>query len=462
MRIKEGIKKNGYFWLPSKPESKIPGILSISDGGIIELEIFGMFNLNIKSVMIGFNDEDTFKEFRLNGEVENIGGITLDKCLYRTQSFSFGGVGTSIVTVGQIFFGVYFDEGEELLFNNFRFSLDYLDDWVDTSGIKVEYYENSANATYIPIETIITPLKNDISIGLIYTWSLPGWPNITEAKFTQKVYLELNSENLLPLKEFVILVNKINTFINFAIGESVSIDEVILKRKDLYREDENDLIPVGFYHKSSGFVEKTSQINKRDMLFLYPFINENFGKILNNWLNAYEIFEPSLNLYFSTKMNGQKYIDGKFLALIQGLETLHRRSSSETFMDEEKFKEMIENILINCPEENKEWLQGRLKYGNEIGLSKRLRTLIKPFNSIIGNSYSREKLISKIVDTRNYLTHYDIALVEKSAKGVQMWILCKKMELIFQLHILKILDFSKEEIETIVEKNKNLNYNRNL
>ena len=39
MRIKEDFKKSGYFWLPSAPDKKFPGTLSISDGGVIDLEI---------------------------------------------------------------------------------------------------------------------------------------------------------------------------------------------------------------------------------------------------------------------------------------------------------------------------------------------------------------------------------------------------------------------------------------
>ena len=39
MRIKEEFKKLGYFWLPSAPDEKVPGTLSISDGGNIELEV---------------------------------------------------------------------------------------------------------------------------------------------------------------------------------------------------------------------------------------------------------------------------------------------------------------------------------------------------------------------------------------------------------------------------------------
>ena len=40
MRIKESYKKIGFFWLSTKPENKLPGLLSIKDGGYIELEIF--------------------------------------------------------------------------------------------------------------------------------------------------------------------------------------------------------------------------------------------------------------------------------------------------------------------------------------------------------------------------------------------------------------------------------------
>jgi hypothetical protein len=43
VRIKKDFKKSGYFWLPSAPDKKFPGTLSISDGGIIDLEIIELF-----------------------------------------------------------------------------------------------------------------------------------------------------------------------------------------------------------------------------------------------------------------------------------------------------------------------------------------------------------------------------------------------------------------------------------
>ena len=69
------------------------------------------------------------------------------------------------------------------------------------------------------------------------------------------------------------------------------------------------------------------------MLFNFGAIKTNAQQVFNNWLNSYEYLSPALSLYFSTKAGAQKYLDGKFLALAQGLETHHRRTSSETLMD---------------------------------------------------------------------------------------------------------------------------------
>ena len=69
------------------------------------------------------------------------------------------------------------------------------------------------------------------------------------------------------------------------------------------------------------------------MLFNFGAIKTNAQEVFNNWLNSYEYLSPALSLYFSTKAGAQKYLDGKFLALAQGLETHHRRTSSETLMD---------------------------------------------------------------------------------------------------------------------------------
>jgi len=192
------------------------------------------------------------------------------------------------------------------------------------------------------------------------------------------------------------------------------------------------------------------------MLFVYPQIKNDMDRILNNWLNHYDLVEPAMNLYFSFKRAGQKYLEGKFLALAQGLETYDRRkwasTSTDTLRKPEEYENLKSLILSSCPENEKKWLENMLENGNQINFRKRLKRMVEPFKTYIGNSNQRDALIEKIYDTRNYLTHYSQELEEKSAKGKELWTLCRKMEAIFQLNFLNDLGFSAEQIAAIHEK----------
>ncbi len=192
------------------------------------------------------------------------------------------------------------------------------------------------------------------------------------------------------------------------------------------------------------------------MLFRFEQIREDAQRIVNNWFDAYDKIAPALDLYFSTKTGAHKYLESQFLALAQGLETYHRRTSNEKLMDEAVFKELTENLIKQCPEENKEWLSGRLKYGNEVNLRRRIKLIIEPFKEFIGTNKEREKLINTIVDTRNYLTHYDNSLESKAASDKDLFSLCRKMEAIFQIHLLQVLGFTQIQIKSIFDNSDEL------
>jgi hypothetical protein len=192
------------------------------------------------------------------------------------------------------------------------------------------------------------------------------------------------------------------------------------------------------------------------MLFRFGDIRKNAEAIFNNWLNAYSTIRPALGLYFSAVTGTHKYLDGRFLALAQGLETYHRRTSSETLMERGKFRRLVATLLCLCPKEHRKWLRGRLYHGNEINLGQRIKKIIEPYRSYLGKSKQRNKLIRGVVSTRNYLTHYSEELEKESVKGVDLWVLCQKIEAIFQLHLLQQLGFTESEIKGILSNNYKL------
>ncbi len=125
-------------------------------------------------------------------------------------------------------------------------------------------------------------------------------------------------------------------------------------------------------------------------------------------------------------------------------------------MDDGVFNDLTESIIRQCPDENKEWLSGRLRHGNELNLGKRIKSIVTPFKDLIGNSKARNKLIRTIVDTRNYLTHYDESLKSQAAVGRDLYVICLRMEAIFQLHLLKVIGFGDKEIDSVFKNSNEL------
>jgi len=464
MRVKEEIRKHGCFWLPSAPERKLPGTLSIRDGGNVELEVFGIFDRSIEginrlqhSTLLG----------RIIGQIEGYSSVTLEDCFYKSCTpIAFGSVPKpSIILANRALLGCLHDEKEEILINTFQFSVEGIDEWLELSGIEVVKHRLKNQMTsinYSPPDEISLNLKDGMRLLITFRPTL-AVPKITEAKIAQKGYFKLISEQERPLSDFISSAYKITTFLNFAIDKTTCMDEITVTSDKIYREIGNEKaepVPISLYHRSLPYSETKPEVKWHEMLFTFTQIQENVESILNKWFDAYSLIDPAFNLYFSAKTGGYKFLEGKFLALAQGIETCHRRTSDEKLMDDTMFDQLDEalNALAEeSPEEHKEWISGKLRYGNELSLRQRIKRIIEPFKDLLGESNKERKtLIKKIVDTRNYLTHYDQSLEKEAASGRDLWLLCRKMEGIFQLHLLQVLDFTPEEISSMLDENYEL------
>ncbi|UKA11693.1 HEPN domain-containing protein [Photobacterium damselae] len=450
MRIEEEYKKTGYFWLPGKEERKIPGVLSINDGGEIELEIVGHFDERLESL----NSHDEIN--RIIGHIEKDGLVTLDNCFYTKKNFSFGGISKSKILANMVLSGAAWEQDEAVTFNSFSFSVDCLDEWVGISGIEIDndWDNNTTTVNYCPPEKLSFFLDNGMKLEICFAYTLPGLPALKEAKITQRAYFSLKSEEVRDLSDFINIAFKITNLMCFAMDEIVVMKNVSAMSSKIQHDIGNGKqypVPIAIYYQSNPYTEKMPRKQWREMLFNFDAIKDNTGQVFNNWINAYEYLSPALGLYFSTKAGAHKYLDGKFLALAQGLETYHRRTSNETLMELKAFDSLVSTILEGCPKEHVDWLKGRLMHGNEINLSKRLNKIIEPFQDHLGTKKEIKKLLRKIVSTRNYLTHYSKNLEDESATGKDLWILCLQMEAIFNLHFLNVVGFTDEEINRVIE-----------
>ena len=419
MRIKEEFKRLGDFWLPSAPDRKIPGTLSISEGGIIELEVAGLFNDEIEALL-----RDRLEPIeRIAGDIEKEGLVTLDDCYYKTGTIRvIGGPSKSFIHVGRAFMGVEYNEGEPTVFNTLTFSVEGIDEWVGISGFEFvpQFEEHTATISYQLPTDVSLNLDNGMQLLITFEWTPPRLPIITEARISQKTNFKLVSKDARELSDFISVVHKITTFLCFSIDQTVILDSMKATSDDLYQdigEGKTRTMPINIYYPSRPYSTDEPKIWQHDMLFGFGKIQNDAEEKINKWIKAYEQIDPAFNLYFSAKRGEQQYLDEKFLTLIRGLEAYHKR----------KF-------------------DGRLN----IPLKQRIKGIIEPFKDIIGDESKRDSLIDKIVKTRNDLTHSNLDLNPQTAKSKILWYLCLKMELLFQLHFLHLIGFNREEIDSIV------------
>ena len=450
MRIKEEIKRSGIFWLPSVPERQIPGTLSISDGGEVQLELSQPLDVSsLQAIFVG--DSPDARLSPILGHVEKGGPIVIDRCYHmlpKTEFVRGRWRAPPVIWARRTFMGLPYQENAALRFNTVTFSVEGIDEWIDISGIEVDtQFENSAlTISYNLPEDITFNLENSMRLQITFAWTPPGLPATKRAEVTQKVYFKLISEKEEPqeLDTFLLVAEKIVAFLCFITNQIVCLEEITATNNNLGH-------PVEIYCSSWPYSTDEPKIDKSNMLFGFEKIRDHAEVIINKWIESHEQIVSIFDLYFLTKTGRVGSINLQFLTMVQALEGFHRSTSNEKHMDEDEFKEIRKNLIKQCPKQERNWFAQKLNHANKLTLGNRLERMIEPFNDFMGGEHS-PKLRRSIVETRNELTHLDPDSEHKAATGRSLEFLIHKMDALFRLHFLKMIGFNEEEIRSIVSE----------
>ena len=330
MRIKEELKGWGDFWLPSTPDTRIPGILSISDGGVIKLELFGVF---------GTLDEPESVE-RIVGHIQKGGFVTLDGCYCWKMSSSvdtsrtFDDISKSFIDVTRVFKGVAYREGEVPHFDTFTFSVEGIDEWVGISGIEAnhQFEEHTATISYELPANIPIELDNGMELLIAFSWKPTGLLNKKEAGVIQKINFHLVSKDPRELKEFISIAENITAFLCFATNEIVCLDSVSTTFDNFHQDVRQNLkmvTEVDIYGHTWPHSKDEPEISRQKMLFKFEEIQSDLERKINKWIEACEQITPAFHFYLWTQRGAYPYSEVKCLTLVQGLEAYHRKMFNE-------------------------------------------------------------------------------------------------------------------------------------
>ena len=454
MRLVASIEKIGYFWLPNDPENAFSGILKISKKGQVKLELMVPVEFPKATVQTPWafsSDDDNISFDKIIGKVEGDELVTLCQCECLTpfsgsntlQAAVSGPVSlqtSKFISQYAIIGRNYFGEKEEICFSRCTVSFEGLEELLDTGSVNIDEHSfNRISMEYNrpePVPFKIPYESDEVELTLDFR---PSTSPVSGNDFSirQRTYISLSSNKSLSFDSFRTLILRINNFLCLAIDKPISFDSTTVlstvssKEKLETIEDKKQEVSMNLYFVGKSYPEIETDISRATCVFFYKAKEiKKFADDLRCWMQNYEKYNIPINLYFASVYGGGN-IGPKFLSLVQGIEVLHR-------------------ILTDSKDKH---------------LVHRVKEMTEEFkDDFFVDDTERENFAQNVKNERHWLTHYerDISpfMKEYNIKGFIE--LNRKLEALFQLHLMKLAGMELERIKDMIKRSYRLRYKLGL
>lgn len=440
---------NGRWWLPESPEDAVAGTLKYVRGEGTSLELIGAFKKDGSSRML--------REYPVViGSAEGR-AITLLRCTgsnFSETPLVPASPPTSEIRAEIMLCGAHFKNADEAQFSSFYIRFPHLNEWFNTNLINIDHSTDDGDAiTWKRHEGAVLHESPELKI-LIWANHHLHASRLDHAKVEQRTYLVVEFTNKISLPDFWKFLFRLQQWLSLGVSRAMTPAEITTSVPPL-KEGGHDR-EVGIFRNYSR--REDAPVRAHEMLYTHPDIKSNSSQYLGNWLAKAENLGPVMGLHYGVLSNDALYLENQFLSSVQALEAFHRRTTGVTHDIPRPAHELrLKSILDTAPGDHRVWLGEALAYSNEPRLRRRLNDLIEPFPFLLKYMNVEQKaFVNKIVDTRNYLTHFNEALHDKAARGRELTFFPDKLSALFKCCMLRELGMPVQDIQNLVSRNSNL------
>lgn len=350
----------------------------------------------------------------------------------------------------KILAGEHFKQQADIKFSKLEVEYTHLDEWALVSGIDFSesIVSNQAECVlkYNFPETKkakISQFKSvkDLQVSLVPYLKRPLKQIVNkEACIKQTYKVRVESADLLTLETFEEILYLLRNFISLGVCEQVF---------PLTIEAQSETDPyskIEIFYQLDHFASNVPDVKSFDALFTLPELNKHFETALNNWFEKAELLEPTCDLYFGVRHNPYIYSIHSFLSLAQALETYHMRFSQRYALDTATSVQLLSTVnRILQDRYDDRW------NAKQVPFLRRLVEILYYFINIAGAICGGGPFdfAKKVIDSRNYYTHYDPkrpSLKQRAAQGNDLLIITMRLEMLLDVCLLSELGFAKDAI----------------
>jgi hypothetical protein len=441
---------NGYWNLPNS-EDQVAGTFLFDPLSKSELQLLGHFNT--LSELSQIDSVPLIHGFTVDGKQ-----ITLISCQRGRRSMSFPGIPTISYLPAYTLVGAHLQIDDKDVFNEIVVEIELLTKWIDIWGYA--YLDNQDDQF-----TIQYKLLDDIEFNIddntkgAFTFSGSSTDQLEEEqRSVHKAKLKISCLKPIDLSDILEYAWHFKKLLTIATQSNTYYKVIKIKSSKHGSTHEDQFISKNLellYHQRELELKVQNQ-RKEYFLFTYKDVEAHFATIIEQWFSKKEIMEPVINSAYVSYSGPQAYLENQFLSAVQALEVFHRRFRQKTELLKKEHATKWQTIISALSTEQQEYIN-KFEYAYEPGLTRRLKDLIKEFKTttikkLLGSSNETNDFIYKVVNSRNFYTHYDMGLNEKALKGAGLHYATEKLQLLLIIAILCEVGFDYKELEQLVSK----------
>ena len=455
----EKFEYNGIWWLPEQADKTVPGTLKFDPKEGAFLDLIGSFKditqLHISlepKIILGFAEGKK---------------ITLYKCYESGSHLNLPGFLSTSFWVSVVFVGCHFAKEEEVIFDSLSLNYSHLAEWTWITGFnrKIEQEGDKDSAKFHVSYSLPDKVEakiNKLSISLVHSFK-EGGDGIEEVILKQTTFVKIEPETPLHIEDYQRnILYHIQNFLSLGIGQAVYPLAIKGRNNNCKMELQDKKVvydDISIFYSNKNFPAQSKRLHPLEMFFAFGDIAPDFEKYLNAWFSKTEFLGPVYDLYFAILYSPKMYLQFEFLSLVQALEAYHRRKYEGKYVTDDDYKEIYATLTSAIPQNLdvsfKTSLKEKVKYLNDFSLRKRLKKIIDDLGDIARILIkSPEALIEDIVNTRNYLTHYDKSLEGKEKNGNELYILVERMKFLLEMCFLLEIGMLADRIKILIDRNR--------
>lgn len=459
--IHDSFSEQGLFWFPEHEDDKVAGTLSYDPENGAVLSLLGILGDLEDAFKRAFGAETRDEKSTIHGVTMKGKPVSLLRAIDSNRQLNMPGIPNETWKSNLLIIGVHMTSADEEIFSKSYFRFEKIETWLQHSPF---------TATSDPVEKTFNVLAEKprevpfaahgefeiSSVGSLYTDNEPATRYIIDA--TSQMAISPSEPR--SLNWHLDRAARLSELASLCTGHYLPLTSLELRGPE-YELGGGGTRPseVHLYARLiHGEGPSESKSDRLMPMVTGPELISFNPQAVQLWFDHFEDFRPALRLFFTITGERQMFVNIRLLLAIQALEVFHRRTSGETVMAEAKFQAFKDAMVAAIPADTepkmREKLEALYRFSNEPSLNQRLRSIVASLTEAFGETPAgfSGHFIRKLVDTRNYYTHFSEELNERTLDGEGMYWATRRVILLMTLLCLQRLGIAADDIKPLLQR----------